>query len=176
MQRGPGYRSGVGPEGGQVVKNMATVSDDGLYRYVLSREWSEGGFCCWVLLNPSTADAEKDDPTIRRVVGFSKSLGYGGAVVVNLFALRVTRPVHLLDHPDPIGPENDDRAGFWIRHLPVIVGFGAHKLVESRMEWLDRELWMNGGPVRCFGETKDGWPRHPLYLPKTATASEWRAS
>jgi hypothetical protein len=60
----------------------------------------------WVMLNPSTADAEVDDPTIRRCMSFAKREGYDGIEVLNLYGLRATKPKHLLDHPDPEGPQN----------------------------------------------------------------------
>jgi hypothetical protein len=70
------------------------------------------GPLCWVLLNPSTADDRRDDPTIRRCLGFARSLGYGGIHVVNLFAFRATCPRQLRAADDPVGPDND---GFILR-------------------------------------------------------------
>ena len=74
----------------------AVVSDDGLYRYILTRTWDRSlpalVFC---MLNPSTADATVDDPTIRKCIGFAQRLGYGGIIVVNLFAYRATKPREL---------------------------------------------------------------------------------
>src|SRR4029079_19593153 len=89
-------------------KKDAVMSPCGRYRYRLTRVWDESRpAVCWVMLNPSTADAVKDDPTIRRGSSFSWSWGAGGLVVVNLFAFRATNPADLLDAPDPVGPEND---------------------------------------------------------------------
>lgn len=92
---------------GAMVKD-AVISDCGQYRYLLSRDWESGlQRLVFIGLNPSTADAEIDDPTIRRLIGFSKAWGYGGFDIVNLFALRSKDPKMLCDHDDPIGPLND---------------------------------------------------------------------
>ena len=84
----------------------ATISACGRYRYELARGEGEPSIC-WIMLNPSTADASRDDPTIRRVIGFSRRWGFATAVVVNLFAWRATRPEELLSVEDPVGPDND---------------------------------------------------------------------
>lgn len=157
----------------------ATVSDDGLYRYDLGRRWGDvDQLVLWVMLNPSTADASIDDPTIRRVRGFSRIWGLGGFVVVNLFALRATKPEHLLDHPDPRGPENVETIRRWIesdRTRQVVCAWGAgFRKLDLRPGTFLGDLRMNvegkarfcGKPVSCLGRTKTGDPRHPLYVPK----------
>lgn len=144
----------------------AWISDDGLYRYRLWRNWDETRPpMAFVMLNPSTADATADDPTIRRCIGFARREGCGGLQVVNLYALRATRPVHLLDHPDPEGPEN---CAAWAETLyeepaPVVVaawgaGGGMVGLPESKALRGASANW------RCLGTTKTGEPRHPLYV------------
>lgn len=141
---------------------------DGPYRYRLWRDWRPNPTrVCWVMLNPSTADETVDDPTIRRCIAFSKAWGYTGIVVVNLFALRATEPDDLLLHHAPIGPRNDDAIREAASACPlVVVAWGAHKAVDDRerevleilVDALDRE-----SPL-CLGTTKDGFPRHPLYV------------
>lgn len=153
----------------------ATISDCGQYRYDLSRRWGEGQNVCWVMLNPSTADGTKDDPTIRRVMRFSQEWGFGGVVVVNLFALRATDPKELPKHPDPVGPENDERAGFWIRHLPTVVAWGALPFAMRREAWVKEQAWFNASPLSCLGTTKFGAPRHPLYVPADTSPVPWPA-
>jgi len=121
----------------------------------------------WIMLNPSTADAEVDDPTIRRCISFARREGCGGIEVINLYALRATKPKHLLDHPDPEGPYN---GRCWIAVLtdprcgPVVAAWGAHanegRLPSSRSYWECRM----GRPLLCLGWTKAGTPRHPLYV------------
>lgn len=100
--------------GGESVTSLrddrrgALISDDGVYRYRLHRTWdSAKPTVAFLMLNPSTADATEDDPTIRRCIGFAKEWGYGTLIVGNLFALRSTDPERLTEHPEPVGPEND---------------------------------------------------------------------
>ena len=92
---------------GAAVKRGAVLSPCGTWRYELPREWGNGNRLVVVMLNPSTADAEKDDPTIRRVIGFAKSHGFGNLLVLNIFALRSTDPDGLRVAQDPVGPDND---------------------------------------------------------------------
>lgn len=156
-----------------VVKSRAVLSDCGTYRYQLGRQWGQGSVLAWVMLNPSTADAEQDDPTVRRCVGFARDWGYSGIVVVNLFALRATDPAELATHPDPIGPDNDDH----LRAVAsgaraVICAWGAHPFAADRAlvvtETLRRSLPRNSD-LLCLGTTKNRAPRHPLYV-KGATS------
>jgi hypothetical protein len=94
------------------ITREARISECGRYRYTLMRRWgAKPGGLTWIMLNPSTADAEQDDPTIRRCMTFTQKFGYDSMVVVNLFALRATDPRELLDAEDPLGPEN----GIWVR-------------------------------------------------------------
>src|ERR1700756_5834740 len=86
----------------------ARLSLDGLYRYELTRRWARGPCVCWIMLNPSTADATAGDPTVRRCRGFSERWNMGGMVVVNLFAYRGNNPADLLLPADPVGTENDN--------------------------------------------------------------------
>src|SRR5580765_5070589 len=101
----------------------ATISPDGKYRYLLSREYEDGmfGTVLFVMLNPSTADATKDDATIRRCVGFTKRWGYSTLEVVNLFAFRATHPRDLWKADDPVGPDNDVTISDAVRRAQLIV-------------------------------------------------------
>lgn len=153
------------------MERTATISECGRYRYSLTRRWGEGATCCFVMLNPSTADAEVDDPTIRRCIGFAQREGYGALEVVNLFAYRATDPKRLRNTPDPIGPENNqhlaqafDKAGL------IVAAWGAHGSFHSRNQVVRRML---NGRSMCLGTTAKGEPKHPLYLAKNAPLMPW---
>jgi hypothetical protein len=155
--------------GGDVVTiSSAVISDDGLYRYRLARSWSDEPPMTFVMLNPSTADAERDDPTIRRCMGFARREGCGGITVVNLFGLRVTRPAHLTDGTiahDPNGFGNtraveDALVDAHHHRSPIVVAWGAYKLVRRSSAYSA----LRSFELRCLGTTANGSPRHPLYV------------
>jgi hypothetical protein len=145
------------------MRKGATISNDDLYRYRLSRHWDESlPAMTWIMLNPSTADAMVDDPTIRKCMGFARRHECGGIEVVNLYALRTSKPKHLLDHPDPEGPENVMmwKAVLSIARGPIVAAWGAAKpklvpMSEALLANLDTERWV------CLGRTKTGLPLHP---------------
>lgn len=143
----------------------ADVSACGRYRWTLTRRWSATGWTLvWIMLNPSTADGREDDPTVRRCVGFARREGAGAIAVVNLFAWRATDPRELLafDERRAIGDRNDDEIRAAVgRDLPVVAAWGAHPAAARRAE---RVIELVGRPVLCLGTTKDGAPRHPLYV------------
>lgn len=147
----------------------ALISQCGLYRYKLSRMWdSTTPSLRFVMLNPSTADADLDDPTIRRCIGFARREGYGGIEVLNLYAFRATKPEALKVAADPFGPDNetylDHLAGWTARvGLPIVLAWGT-KGAEHGPK-LALRLSRLGADLRCLGLTKDGHPNHPLYLP-----------
>jgi hypothetical protein len=140
----------------------AVLSADGMYRYSLWRRWGAGPRVLWVMLNPSTADERRDDPTIRRCIGFSRAWGFGAMEVVNLFALRATEPAAVAAHAHPIGPENDRRIRAAAKRADAtIAAWGAFDWAAPRAE---RVLpWL--GAAQCLGRTAGGFPRHPLYAP-----------
>lgn len=161
------------------MRRLATISPCGVYRYDLLREWDPTRpRCLWVMLNPSTADAEVDDPTIRRCIGFSRDWGYGGVVVVNLFALRATNPAAIRAHIDPIGPE-DDRYIEWHATRPnvgqVVVAWGAHGKINSRGLIVGDRLSAIGAAPQCLGTVRGGHPKHPLYVPADTPLKAWAA-
>ena len=109
------------------MRGGATFSADRRYRYRLWREWDRSrAVVAFVMLNPSTADASRDDPTIRRCIGFARAWGFGGVEVANLFALRATDPRHLRGVPDPVGPRNARSLKLALAHASlVVVAWGA---------------------------------------------------
>jgi hypothetical protein len=125
----------------------------------------------FIMLNPSTADAEVDDPTIRRCMGFARREGYGGIIVVNLFGLRSPTPKRLKEDRDVIGPENekhlDEVAMACVETgVPMVCAWGAHG--GFRAGFLVDRLRVLGVQLLCLGTTNDGSPRHPLYVKRDA--------
>lgn len=165
----------VYPPGTTVIRAALIV---GPYRYSLSRRWATGAgqrIATFVMLNPSTADAEADDPTIRRCVGFARALGCGALRVANLYALRATRPADLWAADDPVGPDNDA----WLTTCaavaeatggPLVAAWGQH----ARPDRVRAVLRLPGmHRLSAYGVTRAGHPRHPLYLPAAADLQPW---
>lgn len=161
------------------VAPSATISPCGRYRYQLWRLWDTAKpTAVWVLLNPSIADASQDDPTLRRCVGFARGWDMGGVLIVNLFAARATDPQVLLTMNDPIGPDNDQHIR-WATHLPksrIICGWGAHPMAQRDGRADAVKHLIQWGMAWCLGTTKDGHPRHPLYLPADTRLERWGSS
>lgn len=156
----------------------AVFSVDRRYRYLLWRNWSAGlerdeRHPVFVLLNPSTADANQDDPTIRRCIGFARTWGFGGVKIVNLFGFRSTNPRLLREERDPVGPDNDAVIDEAISGESLVVcGWGIGGELNGRdISWLIRHASLE---LHVLGETVGGHPRHPLYMPKTTQAIRWR--
>lgn len=150
------------------MNRSALISDCGKYRYILSREWDlEKGRVCWIMLNPSTADASFDDPTIRKCIGFTNRLGMGAIFVVNLCAFRATKPRDLYaSDEDVIGAENESNVLQAIRRShKVIAAWGC---LNPRTAWAHkvmRKTLMNENVTTyCLGTNGDGSPKHPLYV------------
>jgi hypothetical protein len=159
--------------GGDIVSDPAIISDAvlsecGLYRYRLSRVWNpQLGRVVFVMLNPSTADASRDDPTIRRCIGFAKLWGFGSIEVVNLYAFRSTDPAGLLTASDAIGPDNDRHIEEACRAAGLIVcAWGTKGGMRAGMVAL--RLAHLGFAMKCLGKTQQGHPKHPLYVPSAA--------
>ena len=144
----------------------ASFSKCRTYRYALWREWANHGPQLVVIgLNPSTADETMDDPTIRRCIGFAKREGCGRLVMLNLFGLRATDPREMLAHPDPVGPDNDGMLRMFsyasgVRAFVAAWGANQHRAHLER----GRTVAAMFPGIKCFGTTKAGHPKHPLYL------------
>jgi hypothetical protein len=173
MARGLQHVEGVGwTFRGHSGTSSATFSGCGKYRYDLRRVWKPGKrVMVFVGLNPSTADQHRDDPTIRRILGFADDWGFGTLLMLNAFAYRSTDPKALASmiarRRDPVGPDNDaviERVFVEHRADKLVVGWGAHgTLLERGAHLRSRALVLHGRP-ECFGLTGNGQPKHPLYL------------
>jgi len=118
-----------------------------------------------VMLNPSTADAERNDPTIRRCIAFAARERFGGVEIFNLFAFRATAPAVLKAASDPVGPDNDHHLrDLFARHRTILAAWGAHGAHRGRAEAILRLAAGLGVTLTCLGRTAQGQPRHPLYV------------
>jgi hypothetical protein len=147
------------------IEYGAIFDASGSYRYSLWRAWSAyHPRIVFVLLNPSAADEQRNDPTIRRCIGFARAWNYGSVEVVNLFAYRTTNYRELFKVNDPVGEENNRFLMQAVeRCSTVVVGWGTRGTLLGR----DRQvmsLLAGRKDVYCLGITKDGLPRHPLYV------------
>jgi len=156
------------------VRRAASFDRTRSYRYSLRREWNPAlPSITFVMLNPSTADAKRDDPTIRRCMAFARSWGYGGLEVVNLFAWRASTPAALRTAPDPVGPRNDRVLRAVARSASdVLLAWGNHGSLRGRGETVCEMLVRaRTAPLLCLGMTAAGQPRHPLYVRGTTRPS-----
>lgn len=154
----------------------ALFSDCLRFRYRLWRRWRNGDRGCvnFIMLNPSTADAVSNDPTVRRCIGFARSWGYDGLTVTNLFAFRSTDPAQLETAADPIGPDNDINIRSVALTAPLVVcawGVGGRLLDRSDAAFrLLRDL-----PLHHLSKTGGPrpQPKHPLYLRRELAPVRW---
>lgn len=158
------------------VIRKASFSRCGQYRYQLTREWDGGsGKCVFIGLNPSTADAYVDDPTIRRCMDFACRWGYSHMTMINLFAFKTPHPALLKQAEDPEGSHNRRvlRRSCMSANL-IVAAWGAHGTFANQANKL-QGIW-NRYPVFCFGLTKSGQPLHPLYQRSDAKLIEYSSS
>ena len=145
----------------QMSPSSAVISADQQYRYLLRREFGGGsGACLFVMINPSTADAELDDPTIRRCITFAQREGCSTLEVVNLYAYRSTDPKQLWQVFDPVGPDNDCHIKVAVSRADIVIAAWGANAKRLRAKSVTR-LIPDG---YALGFTKDGTPKHPLYL------------
>lgn len=157
------------------MKRTAILSKCERYRYELTRSWTvkkSRGTCVYICLNPSTADAHLDDPTVKQCVGFAKLWGYRKMVIVNLFCYRATDYREMLRHDNLHGTWCMKYLRKWIKRGDLIVpAWGGHGKAHDK-DLIVTDLIVELGALRkvkCFGYTMDGNPRHPLYLPRDST-------
>lgn len=160
------------------MERAANLSACGTYRWTLSRRWASGGSSvCWIMLNPSTADAEVDDPTIREVIRFSRLWGYQAATVVNLYPFRSSSPAKCRRWADweAHGPdwavrdliqENAEVVAREARGAElVIAAWGAAPWASDWAQHVAEEYVLGSSrpwDLYCLGTNSDGSPRHPL--------------
>ena len=150
----------------EALHRTALFSRDRRFRYRLGRRWGDGAAVCFVLLNPSTADEARDDPTIRRCIGFARSLGDDALEVVNLYAYVATDPAELRRVGYPAGRYNDGHIEAAARECErVVLAWGVHAAKLRRPEEVLVLLHRMGVEPHCLRLTAGGHPEHPLRLP-----------
>lgn len=148
----------------------ADISECRAYRYSLRRWWSRSikkRWCVFIMLNPSTADAMKDDPTIRRCIDFAQTTMHQGLWVVNLFAFRATKPSDLERAEDPVGGNDLEILEALTDGATIVCAWGAHPIAAKRAGVVLGYIRKAGKTPMCLGTTKAGTPRHPLYVPRS---------
>lgn len=165
----------------KVIKG-AHLSEDGVYRYTLWREWEltqpSDPAMFFIMLNPSTADETDDDPTLRRCIGFAQREGFKGVQLFNLFAFRARFPHYVRQADDPVGPENDQWLEIPLRlghgESKVVCAWGANPMAIPRAEYVKQRATELGTPLYHLGLTEyTKVPRHPLYLKSDTPLELW---
>lgn len=137
------------------------------YRYRLQKRWDdELPSINFIMLNPSTADEIVSDPTVTRCENRAREWGYGGLIVTNIFAFRATDPKDMKAQDDPVGPENNGHIFHAaLQSADIVCGWGTHGSYLGRDKHVIQLLQRHGIRPMSLGVTKDGHPRHPLYVP-----------
>lgn len=166
------------------MHRAASISKCGAYRFSLHRTWKENDTkrVVWLMLNPSTADAEVDDPTIRRCIGYAKDWGFDGITVVNLFPLRTPSPDVLAETmrraPEPtdilkMNISYVESECSWNSPALVMAAWGTNGALLRRNKLVIDRLTALGVSLHVLGLTEDRHPKHPLYLKKDLKPVLW---
>lgn len=171
-------------EGAQVITrshvkgdapSVAVYSPCETYRYLLTREWApDQGRALFVMLNPSTATEVQNDPTVERCERRARALGFGSFRVCNIFAYRATDPKVMRAQADPVGPGNDQaiaESALWAD--AVVCAWGTHGAHLNRGAAVEAVLRATGKPLSHLGLSKDGHPKHPLYIGYAHQPEAW---
>jgi hypothetical protein len=157
---------------GRDIETKAVFSPGGCYRYRLERDWSgsdlfaEKKSVLFIMLNPSTASEDKDDPTIRRCQDFAQAWGFSRLIVCNLFSYCATKPQVMIGQADPVGPQNDEYIMQASREVSlIIVAWGKKGNHLDRADRVLKMLWAAELKIHCLRVNGDLSPEHPLYLP-----------
>ena len=157
--------------------STAVYSDCERYRYSLTRVWNDqAGKVLFVMLNPSTATEVQNDPTVERCERRARTLGFGGFRVTNIFAWRDTDPRNMKAATDPIGPHNDAtlvEGAAWAD--TIVAAWGTHGVHMNRGSQVEVLLKATQRPLFHLGLSKQGHPKHPLYLPYTQQPERWQS-
>ena len=154
------------------MSKSAVISEDGLYRYQLTRAWGGHHRMLFVMLNPSTADANIDDRTILRCIGFAEREQFDSMEVVNLYAYRATDPKELKKVLDPEGPRNDYYIMDAVARAEMIVAAWGNNALPFYANSVRRKIEFLK-PVHVFGLTQKRAPFHPLYLKANTPLVKW---
>lgn len=155
--------------------STAVYSDCERYRYSLTRVWDPAGRkALFVMLNPSTATEVQNDPTVERCERRARTLGFGAFRVTNIFAWRDTDPRKMREATDPIGPDNDRailEGAEWADQ--IVTAWGTHGAHLDRGPAVERLLRGTGLPLFHLGLSKEGHPKHPLYIGYAQQPERW---
>lgn len=158
----------------------AVFSDCQRYRYLLWRRWTtlishEERWLLWAMLNCSTANEFKNDPTIAGCEKRARAWGFTGILVVNQFAFRSPYPKDLLTVQDPVGELNDQYIRFAAETASVkICGWGNSSVVGSLIQArTPRMIELLGDDLKCLKMNQDGSPAHPLYIKRSIEPIAW---
>jgi hypothetical protein len=146
------------------------------FRYRLSRQWGIGAHILFIMMNPSTADLEVDDPTVAKCGRLARRWGYAGLTVGNTFAYRATVQSRLAEVPDPVGPDNDRHLVEMARDAAMTVfayGTPKHPALRARGPEVVRIVRAAGGQSYVLKLSKQGIPYHPLYLSEGLVPFLW---
>jgi hypothetical protein len=155
--------------------SSAAYSTCETYRYALTRTWNPSGKrLVYVMLNPSKATEQHNDPTVERCERRARALQFGAFRVVNLFALRETNPAIMRKSPHPIGPENDMALITGAKWADMILcAWGVHGTHLHRNVEVTKHFLSTGKPLYTLGLSKAGHPKHPLYISYAQTPQPW---
>jgi len=147
------------------MRKDALLSEDWVYRYSLSRTWDiSKPYVLFVGFNPSTADENKDDPTIRKCINYAKCWGYGGLWMANLFAYRATLPTDLKKVNEPVGLDNDMHITNLSKQADMTVIAWSN---DGSYLGRDKQVLKLIKSPMCLNINKSGQPSHPLYQKKS---------
>jgi hypothetical protein len=152
------------------VEKTAWISPCERYRHSLGRHWDrDKGYVLFIGLNPSTADAAKDDPTIRRCIRFARDWGYGGMKMCNLFDWRATKPKNVPRDSFAVSEFNDPMLRVSVAQAGIVIAaWGNVPWADARITEVRRTVFCEEKRWYTLGLLKSGFPRHPLYVPAAA--------